>query len=230
LHKFGLGGIGEVDDSGVAGNVGELVGVGDEQLAVVIEERETDGCEAVGCHGADEGMGGVVLERGCVEDQDGVVVAGRDVDGVAVGRDDLADRAAACVEEAKSGVAFMLRTVVGGRRSGLRGVDHEEAAVGVGRSAEGLKAVAVLQLRGIEPGQALVELLRKELVENVEACAVGGEGDGGRGARRGELSDGLGDGLTPRVAANGNDADASVVEGLVGDEEVVALGRDGKET
>ena len=91
MQEFWLGGIGEVDDGGVARCAGEAVGVGNEQLAVVIEEREADGGEAVGGEGAEEGVRGVALERSGVEDEDGVVVARGDVDGAAVGGDGSAD-------------------------------------------------------------------------------------------------------------------------------------------
>src|SRR6185437_9054165 len=128
LKKFEFVGIGDVHDSGVARSDGELVGVGDEQLAVVIEECEADGREAVAGDGAEEGVAGVVLEGGGVEDKDVVVVTRGDVEGAAIGGYGHADGTAAGVEEAECVVALMLRAVVGGRRGGLDGGDDEEAA------------------------------------------------------------------------------------------------------
>ena len=135
------------------GAMGELVGVGDEQLAVVIEEREADGREAVGGDGAEEGVAGVVLEGGGVEDEDGVVTAGGDVDGAAVGGDGHAYGAAAGVEEAQCRVAVVLGAVIGGRRGGFDGIDDEESAVGVGGDADVQAAVPVLELGDVVPGR-----------------------------------------------------------------------------
>ena len=182
LQEFWLGGIGEVDDGGVARHAGELVGVGDEHFAVVIEECEADGREAVRGEAAQVGVRGVVLECGGVEDEDVVVVARGDVEGAAVGGDGFADGAAAGVEEPERGVALMLRAVVGGRGGGFEGVDDEEAAAGVWCAASGVIAVAVLQVWVVESGKALGEC-GENFADGVEAGAVGREGDALRGAQ-----------------------------------------------
>ena len=83
-----------------------MVGVGDEQLAVVVEEREADGRDTVRLDGAEEGVVGVVLECSGVEDEDGVVAARGDVEGAAVGGENLADGRAAGTVEAEGRVAL----------------------------------------------------------------------------------------------------------------------------
>src|ERR1700761_4316442 len=102
LNRFGFCGVGDVDEGGVASAVREAVGVGDEELTVVVEECETDRGLAAGIDRAQERVGGVLLEGGGVEDENFVVAASDHVDGASVGGDGGARRGAACVDEAQN--------------------------------------------------------------------------------------------------------------------------------